>query len=97
MLIMVTILLLMLCSSAGTDGQPWGYTAENKALEFGSVPASNYVTQVYYDPGLEGILFQLARTFLHVVQPNPFPQGKYDYQINTLCRNLYRLSCLNIL
>ncbi|XP_032881697.1 prominin-1 isoform X4 [Amblyraja radiata] len=74
MLIMVTILLLMLCSSTGSDDQPWGYTAENKALEFGAVPASNYVTQVYYDPGLEGILFQLARTFLHVVQPNPFPQ-----------------------
>ncbi|XP_078257262.1 prominin-1-A isoform X4 [Rhinoraja longicauda] len=74
MVIMVTMLLLMLCSSAGSNGQPWGYTAEMKALEFGAVPAGNYVTQVYYDPGFIGILFQLARTFLHLVQPNPFPR-----------------------
>ncbi|XP_051896421.1 LOW QUALITY PROTEIN: prominin-1-A-like [Pristis pectinata] len=74
MVITVTALLLMLCSSTGSDSQPWSYTAESEALDFGAVPAGNYVTQVYYDPGLVGILFQLARTFLHVIQPNPFPR-----------------------
>ncbi|XP_072921068.1 prominin-1-A-like isoform X2 [Hemitrygon akajei] len=74
MVITVTVLLLMLCSSTGSDSQLWSHTTKSEALDFGAVPAGNYVTQVYYDPGLLGILFQLARTFLQVVQPNPFPR-----------------------
>ncbi|XP_069781238.1 prominin-1-A isoform X4 [Narcine bancroftii] len=74
MVIVVTVLLLMLCAHTGSDGQLWSYVAKTEALDFGAVPAGNYVTQVYYDPGLVGILFQLARTFLNVVQPNPFPR-----------------------
>ncbi|XP_059844903.1 prominin-1-A-like isoform X2 [Hypanus sabinus] len=74
MVITVTMLLLMLCSSTGSDSQLWSHTTKSEALDFGAIPAGNYVTQVYYDPGLLGILFQLARTFLEVVQPNPFPR-----------------------
>ncbi|XP_072109101.1 prominin-1-A isoform X4 [Mobula birostris] len=74
MIITVTMLLLMLCSRTGSDSQLWSHTAKSEALDFGAVPAGNYVTQVYYDPGPLGILFQLARTFLQVVQPNPFPR-----------------------
>ncbi|XP_062899478.1 prominin-1-A-like isoform X3 [Mobula hypostoma] len=74
MIITVTMLLLMLCSRTGSDSQLWSHTAKSEALDFGAVPAGNYVTQVYYDPGPLGILFQLVRVFLQVVQPNPFPR-----------------------
>uniref|UniRef100_A0AAV2MHV8 Prominin-1-A-like n=1 Tax=Knipowitschia caucasica TaxID=637954 RepID=A0AAV2MHV8_KNICA len=42
-------------------------------LDFGYVPAGVYETLAHYEPGPIGILFQLVHTFLHVVQPNPFP------------------------
>lgn len=42
-------------------------------LDFGYVPAGVYETLAHYEPGPIGILFQMVHTFLHVVQPNPFP------------------------
>lgn len=45
-------------------------------LDFGYVPAGVYETLAHYEPGPIGILFQMVHTFLHVVQPNPFPHGK---------------------
>ncbi|XP_067845629.1 prominin-1-A-like isoform X2 [Heptranchias perlo] len=73
MAISVTVLLLMLCSRTGSESQPWSYLTETETLDFGAIPAGSYETNVYYDPGPIGILFQMARTFLHVVQPNPLP------------------------
>ncbi|KAM9470003.1 prominin-1-A isoform 3-T3 [Clarias gariepinus] len=43
-------------------------------LDFGSVPGGVYETVAYYEPGPIGLLFNMMRAFLHVVQPNPFPQ-----------------------
>lgn len=45
-------------------------------LDFGYVPAGVYETVAHYEPGPIGILFQLVQGFLHIVQPNAFPQGK---------------------
>ncbi|XP_078071212.1 prominin-1-A-like [Mustelus asterias] len=74
MAIAATILILMLCGRTGSESQPWNYPTETETLDFGAVPAVNYETNIYYDPGAIGFLFQLARTFLHVVQPNRFPR-----------------------
>uniref|UniRef100_H3D685 Prominin 1a n=1 Tax=Tetraodon nigroviridis TaxID=99883 RepID=H3D685_TETNG len=38
------------------------------------VPAGVYETVAHYEPGPIGILFQLVQGFLHIVQPNAFPQ-----------------------
>ncbi|XP_059502706.1 prominin-1-A-like isoform X10 [Stegostoma tigrinum] len=73
MAITVTVFVLMLCSRTVSESQQWNYPAETETLDFGSVPVVNYESNVYYDPGIIGFLFQLARTFLHVVQPNSFP------------------------
>ncbi|XP_032383223.1 prominin-1-A isoform X3 [Etheostoma spectabile] len=43
-------------------------------LDFGYVPAGVYETLAHYEPGPIGILFHMVHVFLHVVQPNPFPQ-----------------------
>ncbi|KAJ8014836.1 hypothetical protein DPEC_G00019900 [Dallia pectoralis] len=43
-------------------------------LDFGHVPQGVYETVPYHEPGMVGILFHMVRAFLHVVQPNPFPQ-----------------------
>ena len=45
-------------------------------LDFGYVPAGVYETLAHYEPGPIGILFHMVHTFLYVVQPNAFPQGK---------------------
>ncbi|XP_078401248.1 prominin-1-A-like isoform X3 [Cetorhinus maximus] len=74
MAIAVTMLLLILCSRTGSESQPWSYPIETETLDFGAVPAVNYEANTYYDPGTIGLLFELARTFLHVVQPNRFPR-----------------------
>uniref|UniRef100_A0A8C9XP63 Prominin 1a n=1 Tax=Sander lucioperca TaxID=283035 RepID=A0A8C9XP63_SANLU len=47
-------------------------------LDFGYVPAGVYETLAHYEPGPIGILFHMVHVFLHVVQPNPFPQGKQN-------------------
>ncbi|KAL0973675.1 hypothetical protein UPYG_G00209320 [Umbra pygmaea] len=43
-------------------------------LDFGKVPQGVYETRPYYEPGMIGILFHMVHAFLHVVQPNPFPE-----------------------
>uniref|UniRef100_A0A3Q3J7Z0 Prominin 1 b n=1 Tax=Monopterus albus TaxID=43700 RepID=A0A3Q3J7Z0_MONAL len=43
-------------------------------LDFGYVPGGVYETLAHYEPGPIGILFQMLRAFLYVVQPSAFPQ-----------------------
>ncbi|XP_038647514.1 prominin-1-A-like isoform X4 [Scyliorhinus canicula] len=74
MAITATMLILMLCSRTGSESQPRSYPIETETLRFGAVPAVEYETNINYDPGTIGFLFQMARTFLHVVQPNRFPR-----------------------
>uniref|UniRef100_A0A4W3HPZ7 Prominin 1 b n=1 Tax=Callorhinchus milii TaxID=7868 RepID=A0A4W3HPZ7_CALMI len=73
----VGMLLLMLCSRTGGKSQSRNYIIEPTELNLGDVFAGEYETNIFYDPGPIGILFQMARAFLAVVQPNPFPHGKY--------------------
>lgn len=54
-------------------------------LDFGYVPAGVYETVAHYEPGPIGILFQLVQGFLHIVQPNAFPQGKDLHAPQALC------------
>ncbi|KAL4641783.1 prominin-1-A-like [Arapaima gigas] len=68
-------LVLLLC---------WGFTCSepqaimkrsaSETLDLGYVPTGVYETLAYYEPGAIGILFRMAQSFLHVVQPNPFPR-----------------------
>ncbi|XP_027010567.2 prominin-1-A isoform X5 [Tachysurus fulvidraco] len=58
------------CSSGSAHGAP----AAAASLDFGSVPGGVYETVAYYEPGAIGLLFNMMRAFLHVVQPNPFPK-----------------------
>ncbi|XP_076878476.1 prominin-1-A isoform X5 [Brachyhypopomus gauderio] len=44
------------------------------SLDFGVVPAGLYDTVAHYEPGPVGILFNMMHAFLHVVQPNQFPE-----------------------
>ncbi|CAG04652.1 unnamed protein product [Tetraodon nigroviridis] len=53
-------------------------------LDFGYVPAGVYETVAHYEPGPIGILFQLVQGFLHIVQPNAFPQGMDLYAPHAL-------------
>eukprot|EP00062_Callorhinchus_milii_P004940 gi/632943881/ref/XP_007887198.1/ PREDICTED: prominin-1 isoform X2 [Callorhinchus milii] len=69
----VGMLLLMLCSRTGGKSQSRNYIIEPTELNLGDVFAGEYETNIFYDPGPIGILFQMARAFLAVVQPNPFP------------------------
>ncbi|XP_026796395.1 prominin-1-A isoform X6 [Pangasianodon hypophthalmus] len=63
------------CSGSALGAAPAAAAAASAAsLDFGSVPGGVYETVAYYEPGPIGLLFNMMRAFLHVVQPNPFPQ-----------------------
>lgn len=73
-----TVLLLGLLSASGElqqETEPRRLPPPGK-LDFGYVPAGVYETLAHYEPGPIGILFNMLHTFLYVVQPNAFPQGK---------------------
>ncbi|XP_053487744.1 prominin-1-A isoform X2 [Ictalurus furcatus] len=72
----MALLLLLGCScSCSCSGSALGASPSAAApLDFGSVPGGVYETVAYYEPGPIGLLFNMMRAFLHVVQPNPFPQ-----------------------
>ncbi|KAF4094160.1 hypothetical protein AMELA_G00010220 [Ameiurus melas] len=73
----MALLLLLGCScSCSCSGSALGASPSSAAapLDFGSVPGGVYETVAYYEPGPIGLLFNMMRAFLHVVQPNPFPQ-----------------------
>uniref|UniRef100_A0A8C4FEU8 Prominin 1a n=1 Tax=Dicentrarchus labrax TaxID=13489 RepID=A0A8C4FEU8_DICLA len=76
-------------------------------LDFGYVPAGVYETLAHYEPGPIGILFHMVHGFLHVVQPNAFPQDlivklakdkfgaiQTEYQKVTLCAIYYEIGFL---
>uniref|UniRef100_K9IZS4 Putative conserved plasma membrane protein n=1 Tax=Desmodus rotundus TaxID=9430 RepID=K9IZS4_DESRO len=66
------LLLLGLCRNTISKGPP--SSPRNPAgLEF-ELPSTNYETKDSYTPGPIGILFQMVHVFLHVVQPNAFPE-----------------------
>uniref|UniRef100_A0A665U2D8 Prominin 1a n=1 Tax=Echeneis naucrates TaxID=173247 RepID=A0A665U2D8_ECHNA len=60
-------------------------------LDFGYVPAGVYETLAHYEPGPIGILFHMVHTFLYVVQPNAFPQGKIAF---VFCMHLLTLQAI---
>ncbi|KAI4886972.1 hypothetical protein NFI96_001948 [Prochilodus magdalenae] len=51
------------------------HTEPRAPLDFGLVPGGVYDTVAHYEPGPIGLLFNMVHAFLHVVQPNPFPEG----------------------
>uniref|UniRef100_H2ST70 Prominin 1a n=1 Tax=Takifugu rubripes TaxID=31033 RepID=H2ST70_TAKRU len=70
------LLLLSVSAELRQDTEPRRLPPPGK-LDFGYVPAGVYETVAHYEPGPIGILFQLVQGFLHIVQPNAFPQGKF--------------------
>ncbi|XP_060782824.1 prominin-1-A isoform X2 [Neoarius graeffei] len=70
LLLLLLLLLLGCCSGSGPGASP----AAAGSVDFGSVPGVVYETVAYSEPGPIGLLFNMMRAFLHVVQPNPFPQ-----------------------
>ncbi|XP_070469215.1 prominin-1 isoform X2 [Equus przewalskii] len=66
------LLLLGLCGTTVSEGLP-SPTKSPDVLEF-ELPAMNYETKDSDDAGPIDGLFQMVRVFLHVVQPNPFPE-----------------------
>ncbi|XP_062856715.1 prominin-1-A [Trichomycterus rosablanca] len=64
------VLLLLCCGGLSRGDAP----ASTATLDFGLVPAGMYETVAYYEPGPIGLLFNMMRAYLHVVQPNPFPE-----------------------
>ncbi|NP_001233226.1 prominin-1-A precursor [Takifugu rubripes] len=67
------LLLLSVSAELRQDTEPRRLPPPGK-LDFGYVPAGVYETVAHYEPGPIGILFQLVQGFLHIVQPNAFPQ-----------------------
>ncbi|XP_072553979.1 prominin-1-A-like isoform X6 [Paramormyrops kingsleyae] len=69
------VLLFLLCRGA-ISGQLQATTqqGDSAALQFESVPPAVYETPASYNPGPMDALFYMVHTFLHVVQPNPFPE-----------------------
>ncbi|KAK1175283.1 prominin-1-A-like isoform X4 [Acipenser oxyrinchus oxyrinchus] len=68
------LLLLMLWGCTVCGSQTSMQRSPQGTLDFGFVPCGVYETHAYFEPGPIGILFHLVHSFLHVVQPNPFPQ-----------------------
>lgn len=69
---LVFLLLLGLCWNTISEGPP-SSTRRSDVLEF-ELPTMNYDTKDSYKPGSIDVLFQIVHTFLHVVQPNAFPE-----------------------
>uniref|UniRef100_A0A8C8YW80 Prominin 1 n=1 Tax=Prolemur simus TaxID=1328070 RepID=A0A8C8YW80_PROSS len=66
------LLLLGLCGNSVSGGPP-SSTNTSGDLNY-ELPTANYETQGSYKPGSIGILFRMVRIFLHMVQPNDFPE-----------------------
>ncbi|XP_066505055.1 prominin-1-A isoform X3 [Hoplias malabaricus] len=49
-------------------------TEPRAPLDWESVPGGVYQTVAHSEPGPIGLLFSMVHAFLHVVQPNPFPE-----------------------
>uniref|UniRef100_A0A673TAC0 Prominin 1 n=1 Tax=Suricata suricatta TaxID=37032 RepID=A0A673TAC0_SURSU len=79
------LLLLELCGNTLSMGSQ-SSTKGTEVLEF-ELPATDYETKDSYKAGPIGGLFQIVHVFLHVVQPNDFPedilrkilQKKFDF------------------
>lgn len=67
---------MLLGSGEFQEAEPRRLPPPPAKLDFGYVPAGVYETVAHYEPGPIGILFHMVHTFLCVVQPNDFPQGK---------------------
>uniref|UniRef100_A0A8C4FAN8 Prominin 1a n=1 Tax=Dicentrarchus labrax TaxID=13489 RepID=A0A8C4FAN8_DICLA len=104
-----TLLLLWVLLASGELQQETGTRRlpPPGKLDFGYVPAGVYETLAHYEPGPIGILFHMVHGFLHVVQPNAFPQDlivklakdkfgaiQTEYQKVTLCAIYYEIGFL---
>uniref|UniRef100_A0A8D1Z850 Prominin 1 n=1 Tax=Sus scrofa TaxID=9823 RepID=A0A8D1Z850_PIG len=66
------LLLLGLCGDTVSEG-PLTSTDRSVGLKF-EFPPVKYETEESYEAGPINILFQIVHVFLHLVQPNPFPE-----------------------
>ncbi|XP_054437930.1 prominin-1 [Pteronotus mesoamericanus] len=71
-LILSFLLLLGLCRDTISEGPP-SSPRSTHGLEF-ELPSTSYETKESHTPGPIGVLFQMVHGFLHVVQPNAFPE-----------------------
>ncbi|XP_059952099.1 prominin-1 [Mesoplodon densirostris] len=67
------LLLLGLYGDTMSEGPPPSSTYIPDGLEF-EFPPTNYETKDSYEAGPTGIFFQIVHIFLHMVQPNVFPE-----------------------
>ncbi|XP_068398371.1 prominin-1 [Eschrichtius robustus] len=67
------LLLLGLHGDTMSEGPPPSSTYIPDGLEF-EFPSTNYETKDSYEAGPTGIFFQIVHIFLHMVQPNAFPE-----------------------
>nr|XP_058922111.1 prominin-1 [Kogia breviceps] len=67
------LLLLGLYGDIMSEGPPPSSTYIPDGLEY-EFPPTNYETKDSYEAGPAGIFFQIVHIFLHMVQPNAFPE-----------------------
>uniref|UniRef100_A0A8C0CF04 Prominin 1 n=1 Tax=Balaenoptera musculus TaxID=9771 RepID=A0A8C0CF04_BALMU len=67
------LLLLGLHGDTMSEGPPPSSTYIPDGLKF-EFPPTNYETKDSYEAGPTGIFFQIVHIFLHMVQPNAFPE-----------------------
>ncbi|XP_043762076.1 prominin-1 isoform X3 [Cervus elaphus] len=71
-LLLSFLLLLGLCEDTVSE-EPSSSGYRPADLEF-QLPSTPYQTSDSYDPGPAGFFFHIVRLFVHVVQPNAFPE-----------------------
>ncbi|XP_032189808.1 prominin-1 isoform X2 [Mustela erminea] len=86
MALLLSFLLLLELFWDTSALEPLSSTKGSDGLEF-ELPTTNYETKDSYKAGPIGVLFKMVHVFLHVVQPNAFPedilrkvlQKKFDF------------------
>ncbi|KAM8940496.1 prominin-1 [Pelodytes ibericus] len=73
MAIRLPLLVLLFCGITVSE-RPVSYNSAPAPLDFGYVPTGSYDTNAYHEPGPIGLLFHIVQGFLHLIQPNRFPQ-----------------------
>ncbi|XP_060748055.1 prominin 1 b [Tachysurus vachellii] len=75
MMMMVVMVVMMMCCCSFVPGAARAEAAapHRDTLDFGFVPAVDYETNAFYEPGAVDMLFHIVHAFLYTIQPNPFP------------------------
>ncbi|XP_047672063.1 prominin 1 b isoform X2 [Tachysurus fulvidraco] len=73
MMMMMMVMMMCYCSFVSGAARAEAAAPHRDTLDFGFVPAVDYETNAFYEPGAVDMLFHIVHAFLYTIQPNPFP------------------------